>query len=142
MVTGATVFQGGPAGNVASRSGDGSKLQVRSDNGDAAADELPPRRSVCGLVRPRPGQRVRRGGWSDGAVRYKFWTEKNFDPNSRVATAGGSTISGQTNVVNGGVLRFLNPAADANDGKIGYRCSAMGSTSSVPRTAPITARAI
>ncbi len=122
MVTAPTVFQGNVSGaGVSNRSGDGSFLQVRSDDGGAAAMTFHRAGQYATWFGLDNDNEFVRGGWSDGLTRYKFWTQKNFDPNSRVATAGGSTISGQTNIVNGGSLRFLNPAADTNDGKIGYK---------------------
>ncbi len=48
-----------------------------------------------------------------------IWTTGNFDPNTRVAVAGGSTIMGQNNVAANVAIKFNSIAADANDGKIG-----------------------
>ena len=67
---------------------------------------------------------------SDGAVEDwllksgssgTIYTTGNFDPNTRVAVAGGSTITGQTHVAPGVPLHFNSISANGDDGKIGTR---------------------
>lgn len=79
---GQMVFQGGQGGTIASRPGDGSVLQVKSTDG-AAAMTFHRAGAYATWFGLDSDNEFRRGGWSDGGNSYKFWTEKNFDPNSK-----------------------------------------------------------
>jgi hypothetical protein len=90
-VTNETVFVDNSGGTFASRVGSGNALMVRAAAADGTAG--------AGMTFHRPSAHAVwfgldtdnefvRGGWSDGAVRYKFWTEKNFNPGTKANLTG------------------------------------------------------
>jgi hypothetical protein len=113
-------FIGGATGSVATLSGDGARLQVRAGadaNGNAYA---------AAMNFHRPGAYATwfgldtdnefvRGGWSDGLVRYRFWTEKNFNP-ANYAVLNGPTFTNAIGVNSGSPqINLSNPnSANAN----------------------------
>lgn len=83
VITGQLSFGDNVGGTIASRSGGGAFLQVATPGTDgtgAAAMTFLRQNSYASWFGLDTDNEFKRGGWSDGAASYKFWTEKNFNP--------------------------------------------------------------